>query len=263
MAGSDQPTPPRRLRARVGAPGAREFAEGGRAAAAELEAALLASGSPGFDAYASILDFGCGSARVLPHVHALAPGARCAGCDVDEAAVAWATRAHPGLDLRVSAASPPLPFAAGSFQLVYSISVLSHLDEAGQDAWLAELARVLLPGGVALLSVHGPDAFAQFRSGAVRSAWCDPAAFERPELGADEFVFMPYRRSIWNRSELRGVDTAYGLAFHGPDYVRRRWPTWFEVVNVVPAGVTDWQDVIVCRARSLQAMDVDAAGEEQ
>jgi SAM-dependent methyltransferase len=238
--------PPRRLRARTGAPGAREFAHGGRLAAAALASVLKdAGGSVG--EVRSVLDFGCGSGRVLPHVAALAPDARCTGCDVDAGAITWAARHLREREWSLSGAVPPLPFAAGQFDLVYSISVFSHLEEQLQDRWLAELRRVLAPGGVALLTVHGPYAFEQFRTGAVTTRWCPLSAFSRPPLGDEELVFEPYLRSVWNRAELPGVGASYGLAFHGHGYLRRHWPVWLDVVDVQERAVSDWQDVVVCR----------------
>lgn len=235
--------PPRRLRARTGAPGVREFLDGGRQAADELEAALGRS----FSEFDSILDLGCGSGRVLPHVAAAAPAARCAGCDVDSDAIEWASRHHPQLEWSVSGAEPPLPFADDSFALVYSISVLSHLAEPAQDSWLHEVARVLRPGGVALLSVHGAHAFEQFRTGRVSSSWCRRGAFARGPLGGSEFVFEPYIRSVWNDGELPGVAQEYGLAFHGEQYIRERWTRAFRIDAILPRAVTSWQDLVVCR----------------
>jgi SAM-dependent methyltransferase len=234
------------LRARTGAPGIREFVVGGQAAARELEAAL---GEP-FSAYRDILDFGCGSARVLPHVAAMSGGARCAGCDVDAEAIAWAQEHHADLVFAVSGDEPPLPFGAAGFDLVYSISVLSHLDELGQDRWLGELRRVLRPGGQALLSVHGRSAFEQFRRREVRTAWCPPEAFARGPLGEDELMFVPYRRDVWNRVDLPGVARSYGLTFHGEGYVRDHWGRWFEVEKIVPRALTGWQDAVVLRRPS-------------
>jgi SAM-dependent methyltransferase len=236
------PVPPRRLRARTGAPGVREFLDGGRRAARELEEGL---GRP-FEKFGSVLDLGCGSARVLPHVAELAQDARCAGCDVDAEAIAWAADHHPNLEWAVSAAEPPLPFEDGSFALVYSISVLSHLDEASQDRWLEEVRRVLRPGGIALLSVHGSYAFEQFRRGEVASGWCRREAFVRGPLGPEEFMFEPYIRSVWNESELPGVGDDYGLAFHGEQYLLNHWARWFQVEAVLERALTSWQDVVVC-----------------
>jgi SAM-dependent methyltransferase len=182
-------------------------------------------------------------------VVARAPGARATGCDVDAEAIAWATAHHRAFRFIPTRAEPPLPLTTGEFDLVYSISVFSHLDAPLQDRWLAELARVLAPGGTALLSVHGAHAFERFRSGEVRTGWCPPAAFDRRRLGPEEFFYVPYTRSRLNRADLPGVSNSYGLAFHGERYVLDRWSRWLEVERVVPRALTAWQDVVVARAR--------------
>lgn len=239
------PLPPWRLRARVGVPGAWEYQEGGRQAADQLAGALAVAGrSP--DQLRSVLDFGCGAGRVLPHFAARAPASDCVGCDVDQAAIGWAVKWRPAQRWLLSSFAPPLALEADGFDLVYSISVFSHLDRAAQDQWVEELARVLAPGGVALLSVHGAYAFEQFRTGQVTTRWCDPAAFARASLGRDEFVYIPYRRSFWNAAELPGVGRNYGLAFHGSEYVRASWGNELEVVEVLERALSDWQDVVVC-----------------
>lgn len=241
--------PPRRLRARVGVPEGADYIARGQEAAEELSRALQAVGRalPDFE---SILDFGCGSARVLPHVASLT-AASCAGCDVDAEAIGWARDHHPALRWTASPAEPPLPYPSQSFDLIYSISVFSHLGDASQDRWLHELARLLRPGGVALLTVHGRHAFEQFRTGRVRTRWSARRAFEREPLGPDQYVFVPYVRSVWNRRDLPGVGAEYGLAFHGPDYVRARWAEHFEVLSVLERGMTGWQDIVVCARPSF------------
>ncbi len=241
------PIPPRRLRARTGAPGLDEFVRGGAQAADELARALAVARRSFGDAR-SVLDLGCGSARVLPHVAALAPTATCTGCDVDTAAITWAARHYPKLSWVASPFEPPLPFADRSFDLVYSISVFSHLGEELQDRWLAELRRLLRPGGVALLSVHGSHAFEQFRTGQATTAWCRADAFARGPLQPAEFVYEPYVRSLWNEGELPGVGRDYGLAFHGEQYVRRHFSQWLGIEAVLPRAMTSWQDIVICAA---------------
>ncbi len=243
------------LRARASTPaegtdrrtGDTTFLEGGREAARELESALQSVGHS-FAQTDSVLDLGCGSGRVLPDVAALGPDAESAGCDVDAAAIVWAASHHPSLRWSESGFEPPLPFPDQSFELVYSISVFSHLDEGLQDRWLAEVHRVLRPGGVALLSVHGQHAFEQFRTGQATTGWCRRDAFSRAPLRSSEFLFEPYARSVWNEAELPGVGDGYGLAFHGGRYVRERWGQWLQVNAVLERAMTSWQDIVVCSA---------------
>jgi len=244
LASGEGPIPPRRLRARAGAPGVQEYRHGGAQAALELAAGLRRAGGD-LAAQAAILDFGCGAGRVLPHVAGLAPGAACTGCDVDRAAIDWAAEHRPGPAWALSSFEPPLPFATESFDLVYSVSVFSHLGRGPQDRWLAELARVLRPGGTALLSVHGPTAFEAFRSGRVRTAWCRRDAFTRGPLHERDFVFSPYTHSPWTAADLPGVGRDYGLAFHGHTFIRETWSRHLAVREVAVRALTGWQDLVV------------------
>jgi len=195
-----------------------------------------------------VLDFGCGSGRVLPWVASFVPGGSCSGVDVDAEAIAWAAGRFPDLHWAVCGFEPPLQFDEASFDIVYSISVFSHLDAEDQERWLEEIARVLRPEGVALLSVHGPFAFEQFRTGAVSSGWTEPDAFDRDPLGSAEFAFVPYVRSRWNAADLPGVGSDYGLAFHGHEYLRERWAQWFSVAAIRERALAGWQDLVVCNA---------------
>ena len=63
---------------------------------------------------------------------------------------------------RVCADAERLPFAAGSFDMVWSNLALQWVGPA-QDA-LAELHRVLRPGGVCLFSTLGPDTLKELRA---------------------------------------------------------------------------------------------------
>jgi SAM-dependent methyltransferase len=46
-----------------------------------------------------------------------------------------------------------LPFADGSMPFVYSVSALEHIAERGDTEAMQEIARVLVPGGVAVITV--------------------------------------------------------------------------------------------------------------
>ena len=53
-------------------------------------------------------------------------------------------------------ALPHLPIEDGSTALVYGFSVFTHIDEF-ETAWLAEIRRILRPGGVAYLTINSDD----------------------------------------------------------------------------------------------------------
>ena len=83
----------------------------------------------------SILDFGCGCGRVVRWWRDLP--AEIHGSDFNPTLVRWCRENLPFGVFEVNRPEPPLPYPDDSFDLVYALSVLTHL--AGRDA--APLAR--------------------------------------------------------------------------------------------------------------------------
>lgn len=100
-----------------------------------------------------ILDAGCGSGPLSAAL--IERGAVVSGFDGSPAMVDLARgRLGPDVDLRVADLGEPLPYADDSFDDVIASLVLHYLrDWSGA---LAELRRILLPGGRLLLSVNHP-----------------------------------------------------------------------------------------------------------
>jgi len=148
------PVPPGRLRVRVAWTGdASWFLESGRRAEASIRAALARQGTAP-EELGALLDFGCGCGRVTRRWASL-DGVGVAGSDTSVDAVAWCRRNLPFARFSVNGPAPPLAFADESFDLVYALSVFTHLEEEAQLAWMRELRRVLRPGGLLLVTTHG------------------------------------------------------------------------------------------------------------
>lgn len=135
------------------------LAVGRRSATTIVSELALAGASPG--STARVLDFGCGSARTLRHI-AGQTSWKLFGCDVDAAAIGWATANFPQIDFRVNEARPPLPYDDDSFDAAYAVSLFTHFSETDQRAWLAELQRIVRPSGLILFSTMGPSVIANF-----------------------------------------------------------------------------------------------------
>jgi len=106
-----------------------------------------------------ILDAGCGSGLLAAAL--IEKGAVVTGFDASPAMVELARqRLGDGADLRVADLSRPLPFADGAFDDVVVSLVLHYLRD--WSAPLAELRRVLTPGGRLILSVNHPATYKVF-----------------------------------------------------------------------------------------------------
>jgi len=155
---ADLPTPPPELAVRVGGE-IWEYGAIGTQQRVFIEAMLPDGWSyPG----KAVLDFGSGAGRTLSAFATEAGTARFVGCDIHEPSIAWAQRElSPPFEFFLCQESPPLPVEAGSFDLIYAMSVFTHITREWSH-WIAELHRVLAPGGLALLSVLGPAMAPQF-----------------------------------------------------------------------------------------------------
>lgn len=149
------PIPPLGLMARVVAYADwRQFLATGEATAKALDSYAGEAGT-GFAGARRILDLGCGAGRVIRHLPKLTDAALY-GVDYNPSLAGWCARNLKG-NFRQNALHPPLDFPDAHFDIVYLISVFTHLRIPTQREWLAELARVIRPGGVVLVTFHDED----------------------------------------------------------------------------------------------------------
>jgi SAM-dependent methyltransferase len=236
---ADMPDPGDSLIERVTGTTSRAFFYwSGRESALELARTLSIIGR-GLDSFESILDFGCGCGRMLLWLEDLGRTRALHGTDIDAEAVEWAREHIPFVTFAVNAADPPLPFDSAAFDLVVNHSVFTHIDAARQDAWLTELRRVIRPGGLAVLSVHGE------RHG-LKPEW----AGYRDLLETNGIVFLD------------GVLPAegpfpdwYQATLHAPWYIFEHWGRWFEIRGYVPGGGLSHDHVLLERKPDVPPLD--------
>jgi SAM-dependent methyltransferase len=221
------PVPPPHLIVRVaGTPDLAWFLESGRLAAQSMREALQQSGAR-FEDADSILDFGCGCGRVLRNWGTLRETA-VAGSDLSGAAIDWCRENLPFARFETNALVPPLGFDDESFDLVYALSVFTHLPEAMQLEWMDELARVTRPGGHLIITTHGERYLERLNDE------------ERVRFREDQLVVR------W--AEVPGTNLC--TTFHPPSWVRERLvPHGFEELRFVAEGArgNPYQDLYLLR----------------
>jgi SAM-dependent methyltransferase len=131
-----------------------------------LERAWLAELPTG----ARILDYGCGYGRMTAELRAA--GWRAVGVDFSAGMIERGRRAHPALDLR-QIGGLPLAEPDGAFDAAVLFAVLTCIPaDAGQCALVAELRRLIRPGGLLYISDYllqpGERYAARYEAGLVR-----------------------------------------------------------------------------------------------
>lgn len=104
---------------------------------------------------AAIMELGCGSGRLIRHLRCL-DGVRLVGTDLDGENIEWCRENLPGIEFYRNELYPPLQFAeSNSFDLIYAVSVFTHIPLEAQKPWIEEMHRVLRPGGFFMADVLG------------------------------------------------------------------------------------------------------------
>ncbi|HZO58286.1 MAG TPA: class I SAM-dependent methyltransferase [Solirubrobacterales bacterium] len=206
-----------------------EFFRYGRYAATWIAEMLTRNGIPP-SGLGTLFDFGCGCGRVIRHWPALT-GARLSGSDYNPHLVQWCAENLPFGEFRVNELEPPLPFEDDSFDLVYALSIFTHLDAELQIPWMEELTRVTRPGGVLLPTFHGRSRVEYMR---------EHGMYEQiaPAFEAGELVVLEAERAGSNECSV----------YHPESYVRDVLGAGLELLDFSPAGALDiQQDAVLFR----------------
>ena len=108
-----------------------------------------------------VLDVGCGTGMMALRIAAQYPGCTVYGADLSPKMIAVARRDAEKRGLAVNfrvGSITDLPYAGGSFDVVITNIMYHHLDLAEKRQAVAEIARVLKPGGRYVSAEFGPRA---------------------------------------------------------------------------------------------------------
>jgi len=107
-----------------------------------------------------------------------------------------------------------LPYADGSFDAAYSVSVLEHIPDHGDSAAIQELMRVVRPGGVVVVTVPFDRAY--------RETFVTDRVYEREPIGSEAIFYERHydREALTTRLLDPKTTEVVDLSFWGEGAVR-------------------------------------------
>jgi SAM-dependent methyltransferase len=201
-----------------------------------------------------VLDIGCGSGGITVDLVRRHGAAHVTGIDVEAPVCEHARRRAAGLGLsdrvEIRLVDPgPLPFDAGSFDVVFSKDSIVHI--ADKEALCADVFRLLRPGGCFVASdwlighdgEPSPAMAAYIAAEALDFEMASPGRYDRA-LRAAGFVGVEVRdRNPWYRDvaraeleRLTGADHDRFVELLGADEVASQIATWTAMVPVLESG---------------------------
>lgn len=106
----------------------------------------------------SILDWGCGPGRIIRHMPAIVSNnCKFFATDYNANSIDWCSKNLPNIKFNKNELSAKLPYQDNSMDIIYGISIFTHLSKKMHYEWFNELHRVLKPNGIMLLSMQGDN----------------------------------------------------------------------------------------------------------
>lgn len=220
--------PPASLRYRVhGDPFLQSFLDMGKNQQKDLETCLSKIGRS-LSSFTYVLDFGCGCGRTLIALKNYS-FINYFGTDIDKEAIHWCRNNLSFVNCNTNSELPPCNYESDTFDLVYVISVFTHLNEELQFLWLEELKRITKPKGIVLLTIHNTNLL-------------------KTRLSKDEDFFditkpgFVYRRGDFVKGTFPDW---YQNAYHSEGYIKKNFSKYFKVLEIIPKGMNNLHDVVL------------------
>jgi SAM-dependent methyltransferase len=190
-----------------------------------------------------VLDFGCGWGRLTRFLARDVASGRLFGCDPYPGILDVCARPGvPGELAPIAYVPDSLPFDE-RFDLVYAFSVFTHLSEQTHEAALRAIHGGLGPGGLLVTTIRPPAYVEDGRHPAV------PRSFRVKSLRRRKPVYL----FTAHDAQPSGGEVTFGEAVINLPYVRQRWASLFELLEISLMVDDIYQVTLTLRRRESAA----------
>jgi len=242
--------PPNHILRRTSSHTIRHYYESGLTTFMPIATSAIAHGVD-LDQPVKVLDFACGAGRQLLHLVRLYPNAQAFACDIRTDAIAYLQRAYPKAKIYANKFDPPLMYSDAAFDLIYSVSVFSHLSAQDAHLWLGELRRVAKPGAVLCLTFNSYTSLARYHE---RGKLLDLTPEKLREMrcffdAEDEAGYgLRMAREMALGFGHPGMLRPTGDMYYSPEQARSLFEeAGLRVENILPGGIDRFQDLAILR----------------
>jgi ubiquinone/menaquinone biosynthesis C-methylase UbiE len=104
-----------------------------------------------------ILDWGCGPGRIIRHLPGIINDCQFYGTDYNKKSIDWCSKNLTGISFNNNTLTAKLPYEDNFFDVIYRLSIFTHLSEQLHYDWYNELYRILKPNGIMFLTTQGDN----------------------------------------------------------------------------------------------------------
>ena len=150
--------------------------------------------------------------------------------DVDEELIDWLKKNIPDGEYFTNNYDPPIHVPDNQFDVVFAVSVFTHIPLDHQQAWLLEIRRILKPSGIAIIT------FLELEQSLDRESTQEVL---RPDTGI--------KRSWLGKDNAPDV---YLNFYHTKDFIENEWSKIFEILEFRPRMIRGKQVGVIMRKTS-------------
>jgi len=105
-----------------------------------------------------ILDWGCGPGRIIRQIPVtIGNGCEYFGTDYNKKSIDWCSKNLTDINFNNNSLIAQLPYEDNFIDVIYGISIFTHLSEQLHYDWYNELFRILKPNGIMFMTTQGDN----------------------------------------------------------------------------------------------------------